>query len=409
MSLSSPGHAISLFRRQPFWEGFWVRSRGFAGRDAQTQLKVQTVDLEAKSLFFIGSGRNVWHWRSPQHRSKNGVLELARPCCFPVPEAAFLGRLLGQKSWFCRSWRPNAIEGANGGSRSQIPIFYRFWTQRLTLKITPTQVKKRCPWARQAMLFPCSGGSLFGKASGSEAVVLLVMTPKRNWRCKRWISKPNPHFLEVLDATFDTEDHSNAGRKRVSLSSPGHAVSLFRRQPFWEGFWVRSRGFAGRDAQTQLKVQTVDLEAKSLFFIGSGRNVWHWRSPQHRSKNGVLELARPCYFPVPEAAFLGRLLGQKSWFCRSWRPNAIEGANGGSRSQIPIFYRFWTQRLTLKITPTQVKKRCPWARQAMLFPRSGGSLFGKAFGSEVVGLQVVTPKRNWRCKRWISKPNPYFL
>ena len=72
---------------------------------------------------------------------------------------------------------------------------------------------------------------------------------------------------------FDTEDHSNAGRKTVSLSSPGHAISLFRRQPFWEGFWVRSRGFAGRDAQTQLKVQTVDLEAKSLFFIGSGRNV----------------------------------------------------------------------------------------------------------------------------------------
>ena len=191
MSLSSPGHAISLFRRQPFWEGFWVRSRGFAGRDAQTQLKVQTVDLEAKSLFFIGSGRNVWHWRSPQHRSKNGVLELARPCCFPVPEAAFLGRLLGQKSWFCRSWRPNAIEGANGGSRSQIPIFYRFWTQRLTLKITPTQVEKRCHWARQAMLFPCSGGSLFGKAFGSEVAVLPVVIPKRNRRCKRRISKPN--------------------------------------------------------------------------------------------------------------------------------------------------------------------------------------------------------------------------
>ena len=72
---------------------------------------------------------------------------------------------------------------------------------------------------------------------------------------------------------FDTEDHPNTGQKTVSLSSPGHAVSPFRRQPFWEGFWVRSRGFAGRDAQTQLKVQTVDLEAKSLFFIGSVRNV----------------------------------------------------------------------------------------------------------------------------------------
>ena len=161
MSLSSPGHAASLFRSQPFWEGFWVRSCGFAGHDAQMQLKVRTVDLEAKSSLFRGCGRNVWHWRSPQRRSKNGVLELARPCCFAVLKPAFLGRLLGQTSCFCRSWRPNAIEGANGGYRSQIPIFYRFWT--------------------------------------------------------------------------------------VSLSSPGHAVSLFWRQRFWEAFTVRSRGFAGRE------------------------------------------------------------------------------------------------------------------------------------------------------------------
>ena len=146
------------------------------------------------------------------------------------------------------------------------------------------------------------------------------MTPKCNWRCERWISKPNPLFLEVLDATFDTEDHPNAGRKTVSLSSPGHAVSLFWSQRFWEGFWVRRRVFAGRDAQTQLKVQTVDIEAKSPFFIGSGRDVWHWRSPQHRSKNGVLELARPCCFAVLKPAFLGSLYGQKSWFCRSWTP-----------------------------------------------------------------------------------------
>ena len=154
----------------------------------------------AKSSFFIGSGRDVWHWRSLQRRSKNGVIELARPCCFPVPEAAFLGRLLGQKSWFCPSWRPNATEGANGVVRRQLEVqiephsckflfFYRFWTQRLTLKITPTQVEKRCHWARQAMLFPCSGGSLFGKAFGSEVVVLPVVTPKRNGRCQRCSSK----------------------------------------------------------------------------------------------------------------------------------------------------------------------------------------------------------------------------
>ena len=151
--------------------------------------------------FFIDSGRNVWHWRSPQHRSKNGVIELARPCCFPVPEAAFLGRLLGQKSWFCRLWYPNATEGANGVFRRQLEVqiapqscktfffFYRFRPQRLTLKITPAQVEKRCHWARQTMLFPCSGGSLFGKAFGSEVVVLPVVISKRNRRCQRCISK----------------------------------------------------------------------------------------------------------------------------------------------------------------------------------------------------------------------------
>ena len=151
----------------------------------------------------------------------------------------------------------------------KIFFFYRFWTQRLTLKIIPTQVEKRCPWARQAMLFPRSGASLFGKAFGSEV------------------------------------------------------------------------------------------------------------SP-------------------------------------SWRPNATEGANGAFRRQLEVqieppsciilfFKRFWTQRLTLKIIPTQVEKRCPWARQATLFPRSGASLFGKAFGSEVVVLPVVTPKRNGRCQWCISK------
>ena len=208
------------------------------------------------------------------------------------------------------------------------------------------------------MLFPRSGASLFGKAFGSEVVVLPVVTPKRNGRCQRCILKAiggangapklqNPLFLKVLDATFDIEDHSNAGRKTVSLSSPGHAVSPFRGEPFWEGFWVRSRGFARRDAQTQRKVPTVHFEgnwrcklnptaAKSSFFIGSGRNVWHWRSFQRKSKNDILELARPCCFSVPGRAFLGRLLGQKSWFCPSWRPNATEGANGAIRRQLEV-------------------------------------------------------------------------
>ena len=260
MSLSSPGHAVSPFRGEPFWEGFWVRSRGFARRDAQTNGRCQRCISKAigganwapQLPFFIGSGRNVWHWRSFQRRSKNGVLELARPCCFPVPGRAFLGRLLGQKSWFCPSWRPNATEGANGAFRRQLEVqiepqsckiffFYRFWTQRLTLKIIPTQVE-----------------------------------------------------------------------------------------------------------------------------------------------NGVLELARPCCFPVPGRAFLGRLLGQKSWFCPSWRPNATEGANlevqiEPHSCKIFIFYRFWTQRLTLKITPTQFEN---WARQAMLFPCFGARVLGSILGAK---------------------------
>ena len=153
MSLSSPDHAVSLFRRQPFWEGFWVRSRGFAGRDIQTQPKVPTVYFEgnwrcklhpnategANGVFRrqlevqialqsckISFFYRFWMWRLTlkitQRRSKNGVLELARPCCFPVPEAAFLGRLLGQKSWFCPLWRPNATEGANGVFRRQLEV-----------------------------------------------------------------------------------------------------------------------------------------------------------------------------------------------------------------------------------------------------------------------------------------------
>ena len=111
-------------------------------------------------------------------------------------------------------------------------LFYRFRPQRLTLKITSAQVSEVSPAAAQIV-----------------------------------------SFLAVPAATFDTEDQSNAGRKTVSLSSPGHAVSLFRRQPFWEGFWVRSRGFAGRDAQTQPKVPTV-------YFKGNWRCKLH-SSPGH--------------------------------------------------------------------------------------------------------------------------------
>ena len=248
MSLSSPGHAVLLFWSQRFWEAFTVRSRGFAGRDAQTQLKVQTVDLEAKSSLFRGSGRNVSHWRSPQRRSKNDVLELARPCCFAVLKPAFLGRLLGQKLWFCWSWRPNATEGANGGSRSQILSFRHSgrngWHWRSPQRRSKNGVLELARPCCFAVLKPAFLGRLLGQTSCF---------------CRSW----RPNALEGANGGY---------RSQIS------------------------------------------------FFIGSGRDVWHWRSPQHRSKNGVLELARPCCFAVLKPAFLGSLYGQKSWFCRSWTP-----------------------------------------------------------------------------------------
>ena len=147
---------------------------------------------------------------------------------FPCFAARLLGSFFGAESWFRRVWCPNApkrhsrciskpMRGANW-SQCEVQIealscktlfFYRFWTQRLTLKITPTQVQKRSPWARQAMLFPRFAARLLGSFFG----------------------------------------------------------------------------------------------AKPSFFIGSGRNVWHWRSPQRRSKNGLLGLARPCCFPVSRPGF----------------------------------------------------------------------------------------------------------
>ena len=179
-----------------------------------------------KHLFFIGSGRDVWHWRSPQRRSKNGVLELARPCCFPVPEPAFLGTLLGPKSR-CIS---KPIRGAK-------------WAPKL----------------QKHLFFIGSGRDVW------------------HWR--------SPHVLELA-------------------------------RPCW--FEVRN--------EPQLQ--------KHLFFIGSGRDVWHWRSPQRMSKNGVLELARPRCFPVPEPAFLGTLLGRKSR-CIS---KPIRGAKWVPKLQKHLFF-----------------------------------------------------------------------
>ena len=54
---------------------------------------------------------------------------------------------------------------------------HRFRPQCVTLKITPAQVKKWAPSARQAMLFRCFGGCVLGSLDGQKS------------RC---VSKPSP-------------------------------------------------------------------------------------------------------------------------------------------------------------------------------------------------------------------------
>ena len=250
MSLSSPGHAVSLFRRQPFWEGFWVRSRGFARRDAQTQRKVPTV-------YFEGN----WRCKLRPKAAKPPFFIDFLDATFDIEDHSNAGR---------KTVSLSSPGHAVSLFRRQ-PFWEGFWVRSRGFARRDAQTQRKVP----------------------------TVYFEGNWRCKlRPKAAKPPFFIDFLDATFDIEDHSNAGRKTVSLSSPGHAVSLFRRQPFWEGFWVRSRGFARRDAQTQRKVPTVYFEG--------------------------------------------------NWRCKL-RPTAAKTS---------FFFRFWTRRLTLKLTPTQLEKRC---------------------------------------------------
>ena len=125
--------------------------------------------------------------QSKQHRTG-----LAMPCCFLVSRHGFSEAFSVLSPGFAgcdAQTRPNAIQGA---SRSQCDLqiealscktlfFYGFWTQRLTLKITPTQVQKRSPWARQAMLFPCFAARLLGSFFGARSQCEVL---EANARCK---------------------------------------------------------------------------------------------------------------------------------------------------------------------------------------------------------------------------------
>ena len=113
---------------------------------------MQRLTLKITPTQVKGLGRNVWHWRPPQRRSKNGRLGLARPCCFPVSRPGFWEAFSVLSPGFagCDAQTcPNATQDA---SRSQCevhleanarcklkpsaakPAFFWFWTQRLTLK-----------------------------------------------------------------------------------------------------------------------------------------------------------------------------------------------------------------------------------------------------------------------------------
>ena len=80
-------------------------------------------------------------------------------------------------------------------------------------------------WASDPLLFPCFGGRVFGEPYRSEA----EMHRKAKSRCEMSFEAAKTSFFKlVLAATFDIEDHLSTGQKTVSLSSPGHAVSLLR-------------------------------------------------------------------------------------------------------------------------------------------------------------------------------------
>ena len=110
------------------------------------------------------------------------------------------------------------------------------------------------------MLFPRFGGRVLGSILVRSRCAFQSQFEVRNEppSCKIL------YFLWVLDATFDTEDHTFSGQKTLSLSSPGHAVSPFRRAHFWQAFSVRSRCAF----QSQFEVRNEPPSCKSSILYG---------------------------------------------------------------------------------------------------------------------------------------------
>ena len=282
-----------------FWEALSNLSVPAAAFDIEDHL---STGLRSKScsgtnrLFFSGFGRNVWHWRSPQNRSKNEFLSSP-------------GHVVSL-FWRLRFGKPC--------------LFYRFRPQRLTLKITPAQVSEVSPAAAQIVSFlvvpaatfdtedhPSTGQKTsflsspghavslfwrlrFGKPRWSEVEVRL----KAKSRCEiRPEVSPEAakivSFLSVPAAAFDIEDHRSTGQKT--------------------GSWARQAWVLGSlDGQKSKCIWKPAATFDTEDHPSTGQKTSFLSSPGHvvslfwRLRFGKLD-ARPCCFPVPKEALLGSL------------------------------------------------------------------------------------------------------
>ena len=238
-------------------------------KSTQVRNKARSKPWNGKNrLFFVGSGRSVWHWRSAQHRSKNGLLS-SPGLSFGKPWRSEVEVHLKAKSR-CEI-RPGASPEA-----AKIVFFYRFRAQRLTLKITPAQVSEVSPAAAQIVSF----------FSGSGRNVW-------HWRLP----------LKITAAQV---------KKRASWARQAMLFRCFEACVLGSLDFQKC-GFAGRNGQTQLQSISKPIRGakrapnlETFFFWGFRRNVWHWRSPQRRSQKGVLLARQATLFRRIEASVLGK-------------------------------------------------------------------------------------------------------
>ena len=305
--LSSPGHAVSLFWRLRFGKP-WRQAMLFPCPEGSVVGKSFQSEVEVRL-----KAKSRCEMRPEVSPEAAKIVSFLK-----VPAATFDTEdhpSTGQKTSFLSS--PGHAVALFWRLRFGKPcLFYRFRPQRLTLKITPAQVSEVSPAAAQIV-----------------------------------------SFLAVPAATFDTEDHPSTCQKTSFLSSPGHAVSLFWRLRFGKP-WRQAMLFpcpegsvVGKSFQSEVEVH---LKAKSRCEI--------------RPEVG-LEAAKSSFQIRSRGASQSSVQVRNKARSRPWSGKNRLFFKGSGRKvwQSSPFYRFRPQRLTLKITPAQVKKRASWVRQAMLF------------------------------------------